>query len=75
MVTCCKNCVPPKRHIGCHSTCEIYISNKEAHNKRKKEENDKANIAKAINQLNRDVIYKQNNRSVMTLANKKKLSK
>lgn len=21
----CRYCVPPKRHIGCHSTCEEYI--------------------------------------------------
>ena len=21
----CKGCVPPKRHAGCHSTCEEYI--------------------------------------------------
>lgn len=21
----CKNCIPPKRHINCHSTCEEYI--------------------------------------------------
>lgn len=22
----CKTCVPPKRHPGCHSTCEIYLA-------------------------------------------------
>lgn len=21
----CKGCVPPKRHVGCHATCEDYI--------------------------------------------------
>ena len=21
---CCKYCKPPKRHIGCHATCEEY---------------------------------------------------
>jgi len=24
--TCpCKGCVPPKRHVGCHATCQLYI--------------------------------------------------
>ena len=26
----CKNCVPPIRHEGCHSTCEKYLAEKEA---------------------------------------------
>lgn len=28
MVECCKDCVPPKRHVGCHSTCETYLEAK-----------------------------------------------
>lgn len=24
MIQCCRNCVPPERHIGCHGTCEKY---------------------------------------------------
>lgn len=27
----CRNCIAPKRHIGCHGTCEEYIKAK-AHN-------------------------------------------
>lgn len=27
-ITCCKGCVPPKRHIGCHQYCEEYIEQK-----------------------------------------------
>ena len=23
-ISCCKDCIPPKRHPGCHSTCEEY---------------------------------------------------
>lgn len=23
-IKCCYGCVPPKRHIGCHGTCELY---------------------------------------------------
>ena len=24
-IRCCKGCVAPKRHIGCHATCKEYI--------------------------------------------------
>ena len=27
-IQCCQGCVPPVRHMGCHSTCEIYKSEK-----------------------------------------------
>ena len=27
-IHCCENCVPPKRHVGCHSTCEDYLIEK-----------------------------------------------
>lgn len=27
-ISCCYNCVPPKRHPGCHSTCPEYIEEK-----------------------------------------------
>lgn len=30
---CCKNCVAPKRHAGCHSTCEEYLTAREKHDK------------------------------------------
>ena len=29
MIQCCRNC--PDRSVGCHSTCEKYISEKAAH--------------------------------------------
>lgn len=28
---CCKECVAPKRHVGCHSTCEDYLKCKAKH--------------------------------------------
>ena len=31
----CKNCVPPKRTPGCHSTCEDYKKWSEEHKKEK----------------------------------------
>ena len=27
-ITCCKECVPPKRCIGCHGYCDEYIEQK-----------------------------------------------
>lgn len=30
-IKCCKNCVAPKRHIGCHATCAEYLSEKKEH--------------------------------------------
>lgn len=28
---CCKGCVAPKRHVGCHSTCKEYLDDKAAY--------------------------------------------
>ena len=28
MIKCCKNCVAPKRHSGCHANCKEYIEEK-----------------------------------------------
>lgn len=27
-IKCCKDCVPPQRHPGCHSKCEQYLKEK-----------------------------------------------
>lgn len=27
-INCCENCIPPKRHLGCHSTCKEYADEK-----------------------------------------------
>lgn len=34
-IKCCKGCVPPERHEGCHSTCEKYQKEKKAHDEYK----------------------------------------
>lgn len=34
-IKCCRNCVPPKRHIGCHGTCEQYLKEKAEYEKQK----------------------------------------
>lgn len=35
MIRCCKECVPPKRHIGCHETCKKYLEEKAEFEKEK----------------------------------------
>ena len=35
MIECCKDCIPPKRHLKCHSTCKEYLKEKEIYEKRK----------------------------------------
>lgn len=30
-IRCCTNCVPPKRHSGCHGTCPEYTKEKAEH--------------------------------------------
>lgn len=34
-ITCCKNCVHPQRHPGCHGTCEQYLKEKAEYEKQK----------------------------------------
>ena len=33
MIRCCKDCVAPKRHVGCHSSCPEYLKAKEEHDR------------------------------------------
>ena len=36
-IRCCRDCVPPKRHPGCHATCEKYAKEKAEFEKHKSE--------------------------------------
>ena len=31
----CKNCVSPKRHVGCHATCKEYADARQEHDSEK----------------------------------------
>ena len=46
-IQCCTNCVPPKRHIGCHATCKDYAKEKLEWEENKKKIKD--NMAKVPN--------------------------
>lgn len=37
-IICCKDCIPPKRHIGCHDTCEEYKKEKAEYEIKKQKE-------------------------------------
>lgn len=37
-IKCCKDCVAPKRHVGCHATCAEYLSEKKAYDELKEKE-------------------------------------
>ena len=37
MINCCRDCVAPKRHVGCHSDCPDYLKEKRIHDERKAE--------------------------------------
>lgn len=43
IIRCCKDCIPPKRHIGCHADCKEYIKEKAQleEDKKKEKENNK----------------------------------
>ena len=36
-ITCCKDCIPPKRHYGCHDNCGEYIQQKQDMEERKRD--------------------------------------
>lgn len=42
-INCCKDCVPPQRHPGCHSKCEQYAKEKLEYDKLKKKERESMN--------------------------------
>lgn len=41
---CCKGCVKPKRHPGCHDHCPEYEEEKRIHEKRKAADNKRRSI-------------------------------
>ena len=46
-IDCCKDCVPPKRHMNCHSTCPEYKKQKKVHDAERDASRKKQNMEKA----------------------------
>ena len=56
MIYCCKDCVAPKRHPGCHAECMEYIEQKAEHERIKAVANQKRYIETGLDsQLYRGV--------------------
>lgn len=49
MICCCKGCVAPKRHPGCHGSCQEYLAEKAEHDRLKAEFDRERDINCAIN--------------------------
>lgn len=45
MILCCKGCVPPKRHPGCHDHCPEYLEEKRKDLERKEIEDRERRVA------------------------------
>lgn len=59
MITCCKDCVAPKRHVGCHADCQEYIGEKKKHDEKKAEIDRKRHTNNAIDDHRIGIIIKQ----------------
>jgi hypothetical protein len=46
-ISCCRNCVAPKRYPGCHGVCQEYLGEKAEYENRKAEyyKDEKLNVA------------------------------
>lgn len=53
----CKDCVAPKRHPGCHGTCETYLAERAEYDKRKAIADRERDISVAIILDRRDKVY------------------
>ena len=45
---CCKHCVPPKRHPGCHDHCPEYAEERAVYNEKKAAADKKKAVAHSI---------------------------
>lgn len=57
-IKCCKDCVPPKRKIGCHAHCEEYLTEKAELDAQREADLQKKIIAKGLYEERRDAVYK-----------------
>lgn len=48
VITCCKECVAPKRHIGCHGNCEEYLAERAKYELLKEQYNQQKRISTDI---------------------------
>lgn len=49
-IKCCKDCVAPKRHVGCHGTCPEYLKEKAEHDERAAEDYKRRKLNQDLNE-------------------------
>lgn len=59
MITCCKDCVAPERHVGCHTDCPKYIEEKRKHDERKAKDDIERHANNSIDDYRIGTIIKQ----------------
>lgn len=57
-ITCCNDCIAPKRHPGCHASCPEYIAEKAVYNERKAIHDKERDIGCAITNNRTDKVIK-----------------
>lgn len=48
-IKCCRDCVPPTRHSGCHGACERYIEERKAYDEEMAQVRAHANAIRDVN--------------------------
>lgn len=62
-IFCCKDCVPPKRDLHCHSTCEDYIREKAEYDKKKVEIDAKRHASMSMRDYEISVVQRTKRRN------------
>ena len=57
-IICCKNCVAPKRHPGCHGHCPEYLSEKTEYEAQKAEIDKRNYIKKGLDAQAAAAVYR-----------------
>lgn len=55
---CCRHCVPPKRHPGCHDHCPEYIEERAEYDEKKAAENKQKAVSSGIYRQKAEGVYR-----------------
>ena len=57
-IICCKSCVAPKRHPGCHGHCPEYLAEKAEYEAKKAEIDKRKSIKKGLDAQTASAVYR-----------------
>lgn len=57
-IKCCKDCVAPKRHTGCHENCSEYLYEKKLHDERRQAISEKRQAENALYSQRERAVHK-----------------